>query len=68
VLGRWTTPSGTRISGAAGWTVKDIATHLPDLLNILVTALQGELDTGLGIEPLNDEPTSTRPRPRQTVQ
>jgi hypothetical protein len=41
-------------SAAAGWTVKDVATHLPDLLNILVTAVQGKLNTDLGIEPLND--------------
>jgi uncharacterized protein (TIGR03083 family) len=45
----WNTPSA-----AAGWTVKDVATHMPDLLNILVTAVQGDLDTDLGIEALND--------------
>jgi uncharacterized protein (TIGR03083 family) len=47
--GEWNAPSA-----AAGWTVKDVATHLPDLLNILVTAVQGDLSTDLGIEPLND--------------
>jgi uncharacterized protein (TIGR03083 family) len=47
--GEWNTPSA-----AARWTVKDVATHLPDLLNILVTAVQGVLDTDLGIESLND--------------
>jgi uncharacterized protein (TIGR03083 family) len=42
------------LSAAVGWTVKDVATHVPDLLNILVTAVQGQLNTDLGIEPLND--------------
>jgi uncharacterized protein (TIGR03083 family) len=45
----WNAPSA-----AAGWTVKDVATHVPDLQNILVTAVQGQLNTDLGIEPLND--------------
>jgi len=42
-------------SAAAGWTVKDVATHLPDLLDILVTSVQGTLHTDLGIEPLNNQ-------------
>jgi uncharacterized protein (TIGR03083 family) len=42
-------------SAAAGWTVKDVATHLPDLMDILVTGVQGTLHTDLGIERLNDE-------------
>jgi hypothetical protein len=42
-------------SAAAGWAVKDVATHLPDPLDILVTGVQGRLHTDLGIEPLNNE-------------
>jgi uncharacterized protein (TIGR03083 family) len=45
----WTTPSA-----AAGWDVKDVVNHLGDLLSILVSAVQGELTTDLGIEALND--------------
>jgi uncharacterized protein (TIGR03083 family) len=41
-------------SAAAGWTVKDVATHMGDLLGILIAAIRGELTTGLGIEKLND--------------
>ena len=46
----WYTPSV-----AAGWIVKDVAIHLPDLLDVLVTGVQGTLHTDLGIEPLNNE-------------
>jgi uncharacterized protein (TIGR03083 family) len=45
----WTAPSA-----AAGWTVKDVFTHFGDLLGILTSAIQGELNTDLGIERLND--------------
>lgn len=45
----WDTPSA-----AAGWTVKDVFTHFGDLLGILASAIQGTLDTDLGIEQLND--------------
>src|SRR5580658_5055237 len=47
--GEWTMPSG-----AAGWTVKDVVTHMGDLLGTLASAIRGELDTELGIERLND--------------
>ncbi|MFI9275692.1 maleylpyruvate isomerase N-terminal domain-containing protein [Kitasatospora sp. NPDC052896] len=46
----WTAPSA-----AAGWSVKDVAAHLADLLGILMAAVRGDvLDTDLGIERLND--------------
>lgn len=41
-------------SAAAGWTVKDVATHMGDLIGILVAGIRGELHTDLGIEQLND--------------
>lgn len=42
-------------SAAEGWTVKDVATHLPDLLGILVAGVEGALHTNLGVESLNNE-------------
>ncbi|MFJ1549699.1 maleylpyruvate isomerase N-terminal domain-containing protein [Streptomyces sp. NPDC088246] len=45
----WAAPSA-----ATGWSVKDVATHIADLMGILMAAARGELDTGLGIERLND--------------
>ena len=45
----WTMPSA-----AAGWTIKDVVTHMGDLLGTLALAIRGELDTELGIERLND--------------
>jgi uncharacterized protein (TIGR03083 family) len=45
----WAVPSA-----AAGWTVKDVVTHMGDLLGTLASAIQGELRTDLGIERLND--------------
>ena len=45
----WTMPSA-----AAGWTIKDVVTHMGDLLGTLASAIRGELDTELGIERLND--------------
>jgi uncharacterized protein (TIGR03083 family) len=41
-------------SAAAGWTVKDVFTHMGDLLGILTSAMRGELRTELGLERLND--------------
>ncbi|GAA3367397.1 hypothetical protein GCM10020367_67360 [Streptomyces sannanensis] len=45
----WAAPSA-----ATGWSVKYVATHMADLLSILMSAVRGELDTDLGIEWLND--------------
>ncbi|MFJ1699272.1 maleylpyruvate isomerase N-terminal domain-containing protein [Streptomyces sp. NPDC088252] len=45
----WVAPSA-----ATGWSVKDVATHMADLLSILTSAVRGAPDTGLGIERLND--------------
>ncbi|MFD4600414.1 maleylpyruvate isomerase N-terminal domain-containing protein [Streptomyces sp. NPDC058464] len=47
-------------SAATGWSVKDVATHMADLLGVLTSAVKGELDTDLGIERLNDAHVSEK--------
>jgi uncharacterized protein (TIGR03083 family) len=61
----WNAPSA-----AAGWTVKDVATHLADLLGILIAAIQGELATDLGIERLNDTRVAAKSdwSPKQVIE
>jgi uncharacterized protein (TIGR03083 family) len=50
------------LSAATGWTVKDVVTHMGDLLGILIAAMRGELDAapGTGIERLNDADVAAR--------
>ncbi|MFF4732786.1 maleylpyruvate isomerase N-terminal domain-containing protein [Streptomyces mirabilis] len=48
-------------SAAAGWTVRDVITHMGDLLDILMSAVRGELDAeGVGIEELNERRVSRK--------
>ena len=53
----WQTPSA-----AAGWSVRDVISHIGCLLELLQAAVRGEAVPDSGIEPLNDAMVAERRR------